>query len=116
MKRTHTFMKKKLEKLCLCNYKSLLILHSNTILMMQNSKIYFPNRMLHLERPWFSFLVFFLSFFFFGNIAHSCRSPGWMICVGTFIIFMGLQNVSVLPGSYACLTFATQSHTAEVQH
>lgn len=50
-----------------------------------------------------------------GNIAYGSRRQGWMICVGTLIICMCLQNALLLfvpPGCCACFTFVSQSQTS----
>lgn len=50
------------------------------------------------------------------NIAYGSRRQGWMICVGTLIICMCLQNALFLfvpPGCCACrFTFVSQSQTS----
>lgn len=62
-----------------------------------------------------------LPFFFKGlggNIANGSRRQGWMVCVGTLIICMSLQNALLLfasPGCCACCTSTAAASMQEVQ-
>lgn len=108
---------------CSSNHESFLSITKNIPSVFVTQQCVFSSCMLHLPRPWVFFFTFLYFFFFFAegtggdNTAYGSRRQGWMVCVGTLIICMSLQNALLLFAPAGCCACFTSSlpQSQEVQ-